>query len=69
MKDFIVILGVISVLALVFGGIFFFLYWAKGVSCRTKWSSFENQYGLFQDCQIEVGGKWIPAESYYFKQE
>jgi hypothetical protein len=37
--------------------------------CQSKWSSFPNQWALIKGCQIEVGGKWIPAESYYFKQE
>ena len=37
--------------------------------CSSKWDSFNTRWGLVKGCQIEVGGKWIPSESYYFKEE
>lgn len=37
--------------------------------CATKWDSFETRWGVVKGCQLQVGGKWIPSESYYFKQE
>lgn len=41
----------------------------SNAQCHSKWSSFPSQWGLIKGCQIEVGDKWIPADSYYFKQE
>jgi hypothetical protein len=37
--------------------------------CKNKFSSFENRWGFFSECQIMVDGKWIPAESYYVKED
>ena len=38
-------------------------------TCKNKWSAFENKFGVFSNCQIKVNGNWIPAESYYIKED
>lgn len=38
-------------------------------TCKGKWTSFHNNYKIFGGCQIKVDNKWIPAGSYYFKEE
>ena len=37
--------------------------------CSKKYSSFPNRWEFFSGCQIEVDGKWIPADAYYWKEE
>lgn len=38
-------------------------------SCGNKWAEFPNRYKLIGGCQIQVKDKWIPADSYYFKED
>ena len=61
------------ILVLVFtiltGGLFMLVTFADLIECRNKYGSFENKYGVFAGCQIKITDKWIPAESYYFKEE
>lgn len=65
MKDYIEMLVVLFLIGFVSLGGIVFSSWA----CSARWTSFETRWGLFKGCQIEVGGKWIPSDSYYFKEE
>lgn len=66
MKDlFSLTIGVVSIIVLV---IVIQVIWERAV-CNEKWASFPHKYGIASGCQIELDGKWIPAESYYFKEE
>lgn len=49
--------------------LFFGVQWINSVQCSGKWQSFESKYSYVDGCQIKVIDKWIPAESYYFKEE
>lgn len=44
-------------------------YITELIQCGEKWQSFPSKYSPISGCQIMVGDKWIPSESYYFKQE
>lgn len=39
------------------------------ISCQNKYADFPNRFGIWTGCQIKPDDKWIPAESYYFKEE
>ena len=39
------------------------------MECNSKWSSFDNRWGFMSDCQIKINDKWIPADSYYLKED
>ena len=69
-KDEIIIgcAGVILV-ALLFGAVFIISYWSSSVTCKQRYASFENKYSFWEGCMIKVKDKWIPNESYYFKEE
>ena len=59
-----------TLILLLVGGIVLILSMALGAAeCSSKYESFNNKYGLLSGCQIELDGKWIPADSYYFKEE
>jgi len=45
-----------------------FNQWNKS-ACYRKYEDFEKRYDLYTGCQIRVNDKWIPAESYYVKEE
>ena len=66
MKDFLwtvllsVIIGIVTVV---------FIFFVDSQQCKNKFSSFENKWGVFSQCQIKVDGKWIPSESYYIKED
>ena len=37
---------------------------------KTEYMGFDSRFSLFAGCQINVEeGKWIPLDSYYFKEE
>ena len=38
-------------------------------TCFKKFSSFETKWDYYSECQIKIQDKWIPADSYYFKEE
>ena len=61
------ILAVGFVLVLVLAGVL--NYSLEAGRCARKWGGFENKYGYWEGCQIKLDGKWIPSESYYFKEE
>ena len=69
MEDFGYLMFVIVVFVMLFSGFSGIIYVVEGISCSQKWQSFPSKYELFSGCQIQVDGKWIPAESYYFKEE
>jgi len=66
MKNLFITLGIMFTLIAI---IFLIAYVRGAFSCSRIWSSFQNRYGPFSGCQIYVGNKWIPASSYYFKQQ
>lgn len=39
------------------------------ISCNATYGDFEAKYGLIAGCRIKPDDKWIPADSYYFKEE
>lgn len=45
------------------------LYALDIITCHSKYADFETKYGFLSGCQIKPDDKWIPAESYYFKEE
>lgn len=58
-------------LIIIFGFLFIIMCFAVLVpyfQCSSKWSSFDTRYGMIKGCQIELDGKWIPADSYYYKE-
>ena len=68
MKDFCVaeiVLIVIALIGLTVGLGFIF----EKISCQNKYEEFPNRYNILSGCQIKPDDKWIPAESYYFKEE
>lgn len=30
--------------------------------CSSKWSDFENRYGLIEGCMVKQDGKWFPSD-------
>lgn len=68
-EDFIVV----TFSVLFFSAIGFFLYWTAAIApreiCSQTYSSFENKWGFYSGCQIKHDGKWIPASSYYIKED
>jgi len=65
-----------AIATLLIGGLIFgffkFSFFLNEKSCyeRTKYMGFDVNYDIWAGCQIEVEkGKWIPLESYYFKEE
>ena len=46
-------------------------YWSSyGCAQQTRDMGFNHRYAWVTGCQIEVEeGKWIPLDSYYFKEE
>lgn len=73
MKDFLETFGsavlVVILYGLVFGVLMLIVNWTNSIQCRNKYASFQNRYSFWQKCQIKVKGKWIPADSYYFKED
>lgn len=62
-----VILAVVGIAAIVI-----FSLWQASYTCdvKTRDMGFENRWSYLAGCQIEVeSGKWIPLDSYYFKEE
>jgi hypothetical protein len=66
MKEFFTIILIFIVSIGLIGGLGFIL---EKISCQNKYEEFPNRYGIWQGCQIKPDDKWIPAESYYFKEE
>lgn len=71
MYDFEDYIGLILLFAILicfcFGAI---LYENASCNAKTENIGFPHQWSLLGRCKIEVSdGKWIPLESYYFKQE
>ena len=58
---------------LIIGGLFVGLFGlslvADLITCNSKYASFEHKYGVWTECQIKVGDKWVPADSYYVKED
>lgn len=69
MSDFDEVLIFILAAILVIGAIFGLVCISESVSCSQKYSSFENKWGVFSNCQIKLNDKWIPADAYYIKQD
>ena len=42
---------------------------ADFVTCNNKYSSFEHRWGILSGCQLNINGKWIPADAYYIKED
>lgn len=71
-KVFLALVMLIVTITLIIGmfrGLFEFADWSNSMECKNKYASFENKYSLWERCQIKVNDKWIPSDSYYFKQE
>jgi len=66
MKDIILALCALVFILSVCGGS---IVYTDNRTCQNKYSSFENKYDFWSQCQIKLDGKWIPADSYYFMEE
>lgn len=56
----------VACVLLAFAGLFYGINAAIGTSCRAEWkdSGFPARYSFWSDCQIFVGGRWLPAKNY-----
>lgn len=66
MKEFIII-NVLTVLILIV--MIVMVFGVDKMTCLEKYQAFNVKWNFSSGCQIEVKDKWIPAESYYFKEE
>ncbi len=66
-----ILAGLVMILSFIvfFVLLVFFVNFTNSIECRNKYASFENKYSYWEKCQIKINDKWIPADSYYFKEE
>ena len=55
---------ILSAVALILFGV-----WLSKITCSKQWVSFDTKWTVWAGCQLDIDGKLIPAESYYFKEE
>lgn len=68
-EDFLILVFIMLSLFFFVIAVLLINFWINSIKCSRRWESFENQYEALSGCQIKVDGKWIPSDSYYFKEE
>jgi len=76
MEDIIKVVGIIIVLPIVIIAavtilvlpLLLVFYPMEVKTCSVKYQAFENRYDFWAGCQIRINDKWIPADSYYIKE-
>lgn len=62
LNDFLqVIVPVLLIMAMVFGGVIGFYAYVTPRTCAAKWADFDHRYTLRSGCQIKIDGRWVPT--------
>lgn len=69
MEDLLAGCILILLATLFFGVIGGFGLAASSYECKSKYGDFENRFKIVGGCQVKMDGKWIPSDSYYFKED
>jgi|WetSurMetagenome_2_1015567.scaffolds.fasta_scaffold122671_6 hypothetical protein len=70
-RDLLWVILIILIVLAVFAGLVYGISYLNKFSCdaKTIQIGFPHRWSFWGNCQIEVNpGKWIPLDSYYFKQ-
>ena len=57
------------VISLISTGICIAAILVSQLECERKYADFSHRWGFWEGCRIQQNNKWIPADSYYFKEE
>lgn len=73
MKDFFGTVGIILIMILVaiaiVGGIVLAMIPIQRKTCLERYKDLNPKYSFWSECQIRQNDKWIPADSYYIKED